>query len=173
MTVAPGTLLARRVDEKQENDVPIDLDQAAPDFTASATGGDFALASLRGKIVVLFFYPKDGTPGCTTENLAFRDLYPQFLAAGADVVGVSRDSVASHDRFKEKLELPFVLVSDTDGAVCAAYDVIKSRKMYDKEVRGIERSTFLIDRNGVIQREWRGLKVPNHVDEVLEAVQAL
>ncbi|HEY1608580.1 MAG TPA: peroxiredoxin, partial [Paraburkholderia sp.] len=115
----------------------------------------------------------DNTPGCTTEGLQFRDLYPKFQKAGAEVVGVSRDSVRSHDNFKAKLELPFTLVSDADEAICTLFDVIKMKKMYGKEVRGIERSTFLIDANGTLRREWRGVKVPGHVDEILESVQAL
>lgn len=151
----------------------IAVDLPAPEFTAPATGGSFTLAALRGKQVVLFFYPKDNTPGCTTESLAFRDLAPQFEAAGAVIVGISRDSVKSHDNFKAKLELPFVLVSDSDEQVCTAYNVIKMKKMYGKEVRGIERTTFLIDPLGVLRKEWRGVKVPGHVDDVLEAVQAL
>lgn len=151
----------------------IAVDLPAPDFTAPATGGSFTLSALRGKHVVLYFYPKDNTPGCTTESLAFRDLSPKFNAAGAVIVGVSRDSVKSHENFKAKLELPFELVSDADEQVCTAYDVIKMKKMYGKTVRGIERSTFLIDRAGVLRQAWRGVKVPGHVDDVLEAVQAL
>ena len=149
------------------------IDQPAPDFTAAATGGTFSLAGLVGKRVVLFFYPKDNTPGCTTESLAFRDLSPKFEAAGAVIVGISRDSVKSHDNFKAKLGLPYVLVSDSDEQVCLAYNVIKKKKMYGKEVRGIERTTFLIDERGILRKEWRGVKVPGHVDDVLEAVQAL
>jgi peroxiredoxin Q/BCP len=154
-------------------DVTIAVDQPVPDFTAPATGGDFTLSSLKGKKVVLYFYPKDNTPGCTREGMEFRDLYPKFKKAGATIVGVSRDSVRSHENFKTKLELPFTLVSDGDEALCSLFNVIKMKKMYGKEVRGIERSTFLIDADGVLRQEWRGLKVPGHVDEVLEAVQAL
>jgi peroxiredoxin Q/BCP len=153
--------------------VLIAVDQPVPDFTAAATGRDFALSSLRGTKVVLYFYPKDNTPGCTTEGLQFRDLYPKFREAGAEIVGVSRDSIRSHENFKAKLELPFELVSDADEAVCALFNVIKMKKMYGKQVRGIERSTFLIDSEGVLRREWRGIKVPGHVDEILEAVQGL
>ncbi|SDV47542.1 peroxiredoxin [Chitinasiproducens palmae] len=152
--------------------MPIAVDSQAPDFTAPATGGAFSLSQLRGRQVVLYFYPKDNTPGCTTESLAFRDLNPQFDAAGATIVGVSRDSVRSHDNFKAKLELPFTLVSDADEAVCLAYDVIRKKKMYGKEVRGIERTTFLIDPDGIVREAWRGVKVPGHVDDVLAAVQA-
>lgn len=153
--------------------MPIAVDQAVPDFTASATGGDITLSGLRGKKLVLYFYPKDNTPGCTTESLQFRDLYPEFQNAGAEIVGVSRDSLRSHDNFKAKLELPFPLISDPDEALCSLFGVIKMKKMYGKEVRGIERTTFLIDAQGVLRREWRGVKVPGHVDEALEAVQAL
>jgi thioredoxin-dependent peroxiredoxin len=153
--------------------VPIAVDQPVPDFTAPATGGDFSLSDLRGKKVVLFFYPKDNTPGCTTESLQFRDLYSQFKAAGAEVVGISRDSVKSHDNFKAKLELPYTLVSDADEAICSLFGVIKMKKMYGKEVRGIERSTFLLDADGVLRREFRGVKVPGHVEQIVEAVQAL
>ncbi len=154
-------------------DVTIAVDQPVPDFTAPATGGDFTLSSLKGKKVVLYFYPKDNTPGCTREGMEFRDLFAKFKKAGATIVGVSRDSVRSHDNFKARLELPFTLVSDGDEALCSLFGVIKMKKMYGKEVRGIERSTFLIDADGVLRREWRGLKVPGHVEEVLEAVQAL
>ena len=154
-------------------DVTIAVDQPVPDFTAPATGGDFTFSSLKGKKVVLYFYPKDNTPGCTTEGLQFRDLYPKFKKAGAQIVGVSRDSVRSHDNFKARLELPFTLVSDADEALCTLFDVIKLKKMYGKQVRGIERSTFLIDADGVLRQEWRGIKVPGHVEEVLEAVQGL
>jgi thioredoxin-dependent peroxiredoxin len=153
--------------------VSIAVDQTVPDFTAPATGKDFTLSGARGKKLVLYFYPKDNTPGCTTEGLQFRDLYPKFKKAGAEIVGISRDSLRSHENFKAKLELPFTLVSDPDETLCALFDVIKMKKMYGKEVRGIERSTFLIDGAGVLRREWRGIKVPGHVDEVLEAVQAL
>ena len=153
--------------------MPIAVDQPVPDFTAAATGGDFSLSSLRGKKVVLYFYPKDNTPGCTTEGLQFRDLYSNFAGADAEIVGVSRDSVRSHENFKAKLELPFPLLADTDEVLCTLFDVIKMKKMYGKEVRGIERSTFVIDTEGVLRQEWRGVKVPGHVDEILEAVQAL
>lgn len=153
--------------------MPIAVDQPVPDFTAAATGGEFTLSSLRGKKVVLYFYPKDNTPGCTTEGLQFRDLYPKFKKAGAEIVGVSRDSVRSHDNFKSKLELPFPLVSDPEETLCLLFGVMKLKKMYGKEVRGIERSTFLIDGDGVLRHEWRGVKVPGHVDDILETVQGL
>ena len=153
--------------------MPVALDQAVPDFTAAATGGEFTLSALRGKKLVLYFYPKDNTPGCTTEGMNFRDMYPQFEAAGADIVGISRDSVKSHENFKSKLELPFTLISDGDEAVCALFGVIKMKKMYGKEVRGIERSTFLIDGDGVLRREWRGVKVAGHIDDVLANVKSV
>ncbi|MEZ2349026.1 peroxiredoxin [Caballeronia sp. RCC_10] len=153
--------------------MPVAVDQPVPDFTAPATGGEFTLSSLRGQKVVLFFYPKDNTPGCTTESLGFRDHYEQFKAAGAEIVGISRDSVKSHDNFKAKLELPYTLVSDSDEAICSLFDVVKMKKMYGKEVRGIERSTFLVDAEGVLRREFRGIKVPGHVEAIVEAVQAI
>lgn len=137
-------------------DVTIAVDKPVPDFTAPATGGDFTLSSLKGKKVVLYFYPKDNTPGCTREGMEFRDLYPKFKKAGATIVGVSRDSLRSHENFKTKLELPFTLISDSDEALCTLFNVIKMKKMYGKEVRGIERSTFLIDADGVLRQEWRG-----------------
>ena len=116
---------------------------------------------------------RDNTPGCTTEAMNFRDQYDAFEAAGAVVFGISRDSLKSHENFKAKLEMPFELISDTDEAVCSLFDTIKMKKMYGKDVRGIERSTFLIDSKGVLRKEWRGVKVPNHVDDVLTAVRAL
>lgn len=151
----------------------VEIDHPVPDFTAPATGGEFALSAQRGKKLVLYFYPKDNTPGCTTEGLQFRDLYPQFQAAGAEIAGVSRDSLRSHENFRAKLGLPFQLLSDGDEALCGLFDVIKMKKMYGKEVRGIERSTFLIDADGVLRREWRGVRVPGHIEDVLGAVQAI
>ena len=154
--------------------MPVTLDQPLPDFSAQATSGlTFSLAGQRDKVVVLYFYPKDNTPGCTTEAMNFRDQYDAFEAADAVVFGISRDSLKSHENFKAKLELPFELLSDADEAVCELFDTIKMKKMYGKDVRGIERITFLIDRKGVLRQEWRGVKVPNHVDEVLGAVRAL
>lgn len=151
----------------------IAIDHAVPDFSALATGGEFTLSALKGKKVVLYFYPKDNTPGCTTESLAFRDAYPEFRKAGAEIIGISRDSLRSHENFQRKLELPFALVSDVDEAVSQLFNIIKMKKMYGKPVRGIERSTFLLDAQHVLRREWRGVKVPNHVDEVLAAVRTL
>jgi peroxiredoxin Q/BCP len=135
------------------------------------TGGQtFQLGGRPAKYTVLYFYPKDNTPGCTTENMAFRDLHEQFKAAGVEIYGVSRDSLRSHEGFKAKLGLPFELISDPDEAVCQAFGVMKQKKMYGKEVRGVERSTFVIDAQGRLVKEWRGVKVPGHVDEVLEFV---
>lgn len=151
----------------------VEVDRQVPDFTAPATGGEFSLSGIKGKKLVLYFYPKDNTPGCTTEGLQFRDLYPKFKKAGAEIVGVSRDSLRSHENFKAKLELPFPLISDPDETLCALFGVMKLKKMYGREVRGIERSTFLIDGAGMLRHAWRGVKVPGHVDDVLSAVQAL
>ncbi len=150
------------------------IDQPVDDFSTPATGGStFTLSAQRGSIVVLYFYPKDSTPGCTTEAQDFRDLYAEFVAAGALVVGVSRDSLKSHENFKTKQALPFTLLADVDETLCQRFAVVKQKKMYGKEVRGIERSTFLIDRTGVLRREWRGLKVPGHAQQVLAAVRSL
>jgi peroxiredoxin Q/BCP len=147
--------------------------QPAPDFTAVSTQGDIRLSDFRGKSVVLYFYPKDSTPGCTTQAQNFRDQADAFESANAVVLGVSRDSIKSHENFREKQALNFTLVSDPDETVCLAYDVMKLKNMYGKQVRGIERSTFLVDARGLLVQEWRGLKVPGHVGEVLGAVKAL
>ena len=145
-----------------------------PDFSLPSTGGStFRLSSARGKTVVLYFYPRDNTPGCTTEGADFRDSYPAFKRAGAEVLGISRDSLASHERFKEKLKFPFELLADPEEAFCKQFGVIKMKSMYGKKVRGIERSTFVIGKDGVLAREWRGVKVPGHVQEVLNFVKAL
>ena len=149
-------------------------DSKIPDFTLPATGGQtFNLAAQAGKIVVIYFYPKDSTPGCTTEGQQFRDLHDQFQAAGAVILGISRDSVKSHENFKAKQAFPFELGSDADETVCNLFGVMKLKNMYGKQVRGIERSTFVIDRSGVLRREWRGIKVPGHVQEVLDFVKTL
>ena len=150
------------------------LDAMIQDFTLPATGGsDFSLAAQAGKVVVIYFYPKDSTPGCTTEAQQFRDLYPQFVAVDAVILGISRDSVKSHENFKARQSLPFELGSDADETVCNLFSVMKMKNMYGKQVRGVERSTFVIDRNGVLRREWRGVKVPGHAEEVLAFVRAL
>jgi peroxiredoxin Q/BCP len=143
------------------------------DFTATSTDGTFRLSDHQGHPVVLYFYPKDNTPGCTTEGAAFRDLYDKFAKAGAVVVGVSRDSIKSHAGFAAKMGFPFPLLSDADEALCKQFGVIRMKNMYGKQVRGIERSTFLIGPDGSIAREWRGVKVPGHAQEVLQAVRDL
>jgi peroxiredoxin Q/BCP len=143
------------------------------DFTAASTDGTFRLSDHKGRKVVLYFYPKDNTPGCTTEGAAFRDLYPKFTRAGAVIVGVSRDSLKSHEGFKAKMGFPFPLLSDPDEALCKQFGVIKMKSMYGRKVRGIERSTFLIGPDGTIAKEWRGVKVPGHVEDVLAAVESL
>jgi peroxiredoxin Q/BCP len=145
-----------------------------PDFSLPATSGTtFRLSALRGRPLAIYFYPKDSTPGCTTEAGQFRDLHDEFLKAGGSVWGVSRDTLKSHENFKAKLGLPFELLSDGDEAVCRLFDVIKLKNLYGKQVRGIERSTFLIDRAGRLAREWRGVKVDGHAAEVLAALKSL
>ena len=144
------------------------------DFTLPSTGGgNFRLSGARGSKLVLYFYPKDNTPGCTTEGMQFRDLHKEFAGAGTQVYGISRDSIRSHESFKAKLKFPFELLSDADEKVCGQFGVMKLKNMYGKKVRGIERSTFVIDANGVLAREWRGVKVPGHAQEVLDFVKAL
>ncbi len=149
------------------------LNESVPDFTAVATGGDVSLKDFSGKKVVLYFYPKDATPGCTTQGQNFRDLYANFLAANAVVFGISRDSIKSHDSFKGKMGFPFELISDPDETLCNTFGVMKIKNMYGKQVRGIERSTFVVDGSGKLAREWRGVRVPGHVEEVLEFVKGL
>ena len=150
------------------------LNKPLPEFEAVATGGvKFTPQAFVGQTVVLYFYPKDHTPGCTTEAMQFRDKYKDFVKAGAEVFGVSRDNMKSHDEFKTKLELPFELIADTEEKMCHMFGVVKNKIMYGKKVKGIERSTFLIGADGLLKQEWRGLKVPGHVDEVLKAVKAL
>jgi len=136
-------------------------------------GSTLALSDLRGQFVVVYFYPKDNTPGCTTEGEQFRDLHKQFAKLGAVVAGVSRDSIKSHEGFKEKMAFPFPLLSDADEKLCALFDVIKMKNMYGKQVRGIERSTFLVGPDGKLVREWRKVKVDGHAAEVLDAVKGL
>lgn len=153
----------------------IKIGEPAPDFELPATGGkSIRLSQFKGKKnVVLYFYPKDSTPGCTTEGQDFRDHHRKFAARDTVVLGVSRDSLKSHENFKAKQAFPFDLLSDTEEQACRLYDVIKLKNMYGKQVRGIERSTFLIDKAGVLRREWRKVKVAGHVEEVLDAVKAL
>jgi peroxiredoxin Q/BCP len=150
------------------------LNQAIPDFALPATGGvTFELFAHAGKPLVIYFYPKDSTPGCTTEAGQFRDLHAEFAKLDCPVYGVSRDGLKSHENFKAKLELPFELLSDTDELACGIFGVMKMKNMYGKQVRGVERSTFLIDKKGVLRQEWRGVKVDGHAQAVLEAVQSL
>jgi peroxiredoxin Q/BCP len=150
------------------------LDTPAPDFELPATGGKtFRLSRARGAPLVLYFYPKDNTPGCTTEGQNFRDLYPDFQKLHCEIYGISRDNLKSHEGFKSKMKFPFELLSDTDETACKLYGVIKMKNMYGRKVRGIERSTFAIDAGGVVRREWRGVKVPGHVQEVLEFMKTL
>lgn len=152
----------------------IELGQPVPDFSAPATGDTtITLSELRGKQVVIYFYPKASTPGCTTEGGDFRDRKTAFDAANTVVIGVSRDGLRAQENFKAKQDFNFDLISDKDETVCQLFDVIKLKKMYGKEHLGIERSTFLIDQDGKLAQEWRGVKVPGHVDEVLSAAQAL
>jgi thioredoxin-dependent peroxiredoxin len=150
------------------------VNKLLPEFEANATSGiKVSNQSHMGNVVVLYFYPKDNTPGCTTEAMQFRDRYKDFVKAGATVFGVSRDNMKSHDEFKAKLELPFELIADTEEKMCHMFGVVKNKIMYGKKVKGIERSTFLIGADGLLKEEWRGLKVPGHVDDVLKAVKAL
>lgn len=151
----------------------INTGQSLPRLTAESTAGTFDTSTLHGRYFVLYFYPKDNTPGCTTESRDFRDLHPEFLAAGCDIYGVSRDSLKSHQGFIEKQSLPFALVSDPDEKLCQFFGVMKLKNMYGKQVRGIERSTFLFDPEGKLVREWRKVRVPGHASEVLQAVQGL
>ena len=150
------------------------VNKLIPEFDANATSGvKVSNTSHLGKIVILYFYPKDNTPGCTTEAMQFRDKYKEFTKAGATVFGVSRDNMRSHDEFKLKLELQFELIADTEEKMCHMFGVVKNKIMYGKKVKGIERSTFLIGADGTLKGEWRGLKGPGHVDDVLKAVKDL
>jgi peroxiredoxin Q/BCP len=152
----------------------IEIGDKAPDFTLSTDGnGKVTLSKLRGQKVVLYFYPKDDTSGCTAEACGFRDSFPKFGKIEAAVIGISKDSVASHDKFKKKYELPFTLASDADGKVCEAYGVWVEKSMYGRKYMGIERATFLIDEKGVVRGVWHKVKVPGHVDAVLAAAKAL
>lgn len=151
----------------------VELNKKVPNFSAEATGGVFELSALTGKTLVLYFYPKDSTPGCTTEAQQFSALNNDFTQANAVIVGVSRDSLKSHENFIVKQAIPFSLISDPDEAVCERFGVMKLKNMYGKQVRGIERSTFVIDAQGKLVHEWRGVKVPGHAAEVLAFVQSL
>ncbi|WP_207458071.1 thioredoxin-dependent thiol peroxidase [Azospirillum sp. SYSU D00513] len=151
-----------------------DAGTPAPDFTIPTDGGgSVTLSALRGRPVVLYFYPKDDTSGCTSEACGFRDALPDFTGVDAVVIGVSKDSVASHDKFKAKHELPFTLASDTDGTVCEAYGTWVEKSMYGRKYMGIDRATFLIDRDGIVRNVWRKVKVTGHVTAVLKAAKAL
>lgn len=150
------------------------LNQPVDDFEAPATGDQtIRLSDLRGKNVVIYFYPKDNTPGCTTEGQDFRDRMDAFEAMDTVILGVSRDGLKAHENFRAKHQFPFHLISDKDETVCQHFDVIKLKKLYGKEYMGIDRSTFLIDKEGILRQEWRGVKVKDHADEVLEAVRNL
>ena len=152
----------------------VDVNDTAPDFALPRDGGEtLTLSDLRGSAVVLFFYPRDNTPGCTKESIGFSESLQDFADAGAKVIGISKDSVASHEKFVAKQNLTVPLVSDEHGTTCEDYGVWKEKNMYGKSYMGIERSTFLIDADGKIARVWRKVKVPGHVEEVLEAVRAL
>ena len=152
----------------------VGIDTRVPDFTASTTGGHtFSLRDARGKAVVLYFYPKDMTPGCTTESQQFRDLHDTFVRARRRVLGVSRDGLPSHGNSVARESLPFHLLSDPDEALCRQFDVIREKSLYGRKYMGVDRSTFLIDANGVLRREWRKVKVAGHAQEVLDAVRAL
>ena len=152
----------------------VDIGKKVPQFSLAATSEqEISLSDLKGKNVVLYFYPKDSTPGCTREGQDFRDSYNKFKRQNTVILGVSRDSIKSHENFKAKQGFQFELLSDKDEILCKLFDVIKMKNMYGKQVRGIERSTFLIDANGKLKKEWRKVKVENHVDEVLAAVKEL
>lgn len=150
------------------------LNQPVTNFQLPATSGKhFQLSDYFGKNLILYFYPKDSTPGCTTQGIQFRDTYPQFQQANAEIFGISRDSLKSHENFKAKFTFPFELLADTEELACNLFGVIKMKNMYGKQVRGIERSTFVIDKNGALVKEWRGVKVDGHAEEVLKFVQSL
>ncbi len=153
-------------------DKTVALDKKVPAFTCAITGGGrWKLSDAAGKKLVLYFYPKDNTTGCTQEGMDFRDAYPKFKKAGAVVLGISPDSLASHEKFKAKMEFPFELLSDEDKAVCDLFGVYKEKSMYGRKFMGVERSTFLIDERGVLRREWRKVRVPGHVEAVLAAIK--
>ena len=152
----------------------VSVGKKVPDFTLPATGEqDISLSDFKGKNVVIYFYPKDSTPGCTTEGQDFRDHINTFRRRKTVILGISRDSIKSHENFKAKQDLPFELLSDTDEKACRLFDVIKEKNMYGRKVMGIERSTFLIDGDGKLRKEWRKVKVKGHVDEVLDAIKEL
>ena len=150
------------------------LNNPVTDFELPATSGHtFKLSDYLGKTLVIYFYPKDSTPGCTTQGMQFRDFYSEFQAANAEIVGISRDSLKSHENFKAKFSFPFELLADTEELACGIFGVMKMKNMYGKQVRGVERSTFVIDKNGSLVQEWRGVKVDGHVPQVLDFVKTL
>lgn len=152
----------------------LDVGAPAPDFTLPTDGnGSVTLSALRGRAVVIYFYPKDDTSGCTAEACGFGEQLPHFEKVDATIIGISKDSVASHDKFKAKYNLPFTLASDAEGDVTERYGAWVEKNMYGRKYMGIERSTFLIDKDGIVRQIWRKVKVPGHVDAVLKAVQAL
>jgi peroxiredoxin Q/BCP len=154
--------------------VTVTVGKKVPEFTVPVTGGEtWSLGDAKGEKLVIYFYPKDMTTGCTKESQDFRDHYAAFKKAKVRVLGISRDSIKSHDKFREKEKLPFELLSDADEKVCKLFDVIKEKSLYGRKYMGVDRSTFLIDAGGVLRREWRGVKVPCHVEEVLEAAKSL
>ena len=148
------------------------LNQTVTDFELPATSGKtFKLSNYQGKALVIYFYPKDNTPGCTTQGMQFRDSYAEFKAANAEIIGISRDNLKSHENFKARFSFPFELLADTEELACGIFGVVKMKNMYGKQVRGIERSTFIIDKNGTLVREWRGVKVDGHALEVLNFIK--
>ena len=150
------------------------INMTVPEFSAPMTGNQtFTLSNFLGKNVVLYFYPKDNTPGCTTESIQFRDLYSDFQESNTFIFGISRDSIRSHEGFKAKLDMPFDLISDPDETLCTMFNVMKIKNMYGKKVRGIDRSTFVIDGAGTLVKEWRGVKVPGHVTDILDFVKTI
>lgn len=155
-------------------DKTVQLDRKVPDFVLPATdGGAWKLSGAAGRRLVVYFYPKDNTSGCTREGIEFRDLYPQFRRARADIVGISPDPLASHEKFMAKFEFPFELLADVDRKVCRLFDVIREKSMYGRRFMGVERSTFLLDEKGVLRREWRKVKVAGHAAAVLDAAREL
>jgi peroxiredoxin Q/BCP len=152
----------------------VNIGKKVPPFTLPATGDkQVSLKDFKGSHVVIYFYPKDSTPGCTLEGQNFRDRYDEFKKVGAEILGVSRDTIKAHENFKAKHGFPFDLLSDEDETLCRQFDVIHEKNMYGRKVMGVVRSTFLIDRNGILQKEWRNVRVKGHVDDVLEAVKSL
>lgn len=150
------------------------LNKTVPSFELPATSGlIFKLSDYLGKTLVIYFYPKDNTPGCTTQGMQFRDNYAAFQTLNTEIFGISRDSLKSHENFKAKFTFPFELLADTEELACGIFDVMKMKNMYGKQVRGIERSTFIIDKNGILIKEWRGVKVDGHVAEVLNFIKSL